>query len=426
MMKGRFLSLLAFLLVLLSCERDGFDLSLNVGPFNGETRKVMLLYGAGYNSLSEDIRDNIDTLKQGWLPGNGRSDDVFLVFSHLTSQYHNYKRETAPVLYRLYKSRGDVVMDTLKVWPAGTVVADPAMVHEVFTWVKEEFPAAGYGAVFSSHATGWLPEGYFSDPARYEGKDRGSSGFVWGAPPKRTFGQEYYPGGEKTKEIELHDLAAAIPYHLDYILFDACFMATVEVAWALKDVTSYVAFSPCEIPAAGLDYRSMTRYLLSSDTPDLKAVCEDYYARYKDDTTYGAAVTMVDCSALDGLAEACRPLFERYRSAIRELDGRQVQVYDRENLHKGYLIFFDLKDLLREAGATEAELAGLQKALDAALVYEAHTDKFINVQLERCCGLSMYLPAYPDYRSDKWHGTAFLDGFYREHIAWNQATSLVD
>ena len=40
MMKGRFLSLLAFLLVLLSCERDGFDLSLNVGPFNGETRKA--------------------------------------------------------------------------------------------------------------------------------------------------------------------------------------------------------------------------------------------------------------------------------------------------------------------------------------------------------------------------------------------------
>ena len=135
---------------------------------------------------------------------------------------------------------------------------------------------------------------------------------------------------------------------------------------------------------------------------------------------------MVDSNALEGLAEVCRPLFDHYRTAIRTLDGSKVQVYDRQMGGKRYYAFFDLKDMLREAGATEAELASLQEALDAALVYEAHTAKFIKIPLERCCGLAMYLPSYPDYRKDRWHGTEFLDGFYKENVAWNQATMLVE
>ena len=47
------------------------------------------------------------------------------------------------------------------------------------------------------------------------------------------------------------------------------------------------------------------------------------------------------------------------------------------------------------------------------------------MQLDRVCGLATYLPAYPDYRRDIYHGTEFLDEFYQKNIAWNQATALV-
>ena len=428
MKKVRFIFLLALALVLASCDRDGLQLDLSVGPFGEETRKVMVLYEAGFNSLGSDISANIETLRSGWLPAGGRNDDVLLVMSHVTRVNRDYAKETAPVLIRMYEDHGTPVLDTLQTWPAGTSMAKAAMVTEVFNLVKERFPAAGYGAVFSSHATGWLPEGYFSNPKPYEGNDRstGGGGVVWSTSRLRTFGQEYYANGTKAEEIELQDVAAAIPYHLDYILFDACLMATVEVAWALKDVCSYLAVSPCEIPAAGFDYSCLTEYLLKAETPDLKAVCEAYYARYENDSIYGATITMVDCGALQGLADACRPLFAQYRSAIRNLDGSKVQVYDRTMGGKYYYIFFDLKDLLREAGATESELAALQSALDKALVYEAHTARFIDVRLNRCCGLAMYLPAFPDHKADPWHGTAFLDAFYKEHVSWNTATALVD
>ena len=424
MAKVRFILLSALLLLFCSCERDGTDLTLSVGPFGGETRKVMLLYEAGFNSLGGDISANINALKGGYLPEKGRNDDVLLVFSHVTLSRRDYAVETAPSMVRLYSAHGEPRADTLKVWPVGTSIANAAMVTEVFNWVREEFPAAGYGAVLSSHATGWLPEGYFNNPKKYEGTNRGNS-YSW-SPRMRTFGQEYFSSGTQLEEIELKDLAAAIPYKLDYILFDACLMATVEVAWALRNVCSYLAVSPCEIPAAGFNYKTLAGHLLEPEVPDLKSVCQDYFAAYENDSVYGATITMLDCARLDALASACRLLFERYRSGIRNLTGKNVQVYDRIMGDKGYYVFFDLKDMLREAGASDEDLDLLQQALDEAIVYEAHTPNFINVTLKRCCGLSVYLPSYPDYRKDIWHGTQFLDTFYKENVAWNEATSLVE
>ena len=57
---------------------------MTLGPYGKESRQVLLLYGAGFNSLSSDIWSNIDEIKRGYLPGKGRNDDVVLVFSHLT------------------------------------------------------------------------------------------------------------------------------------------------------------------------------------------------------------------------------------------------------------------------------------------------------------------------------------------------------
>ena len=424
MAKVRIILLSLLTLLFCSCERDGLDLTLNIGPMGEETRKVMLLYEAGFNSLGGDISNNISQLNDGYLPEKGRNEDVLLVFSHVTKKYRDYTVETAPALFRLYSERGKARSDTLRIWPVGTPIANAEVMTDVFNWVKEEFPAVGYGAVLSSHATGWLPEDYYNNCKKYEGSNRGGT-ITW-SPQLRSFGQEYYSSGTKTQEMEIRELAAAIPYKLDYILFDACLMATVEVAWELRNVCSYLAVSPCEIPAAGFNYRTIAEHLLKPDVPDLKAVCQDYFATYENDNVYGATITMVDCGRLDRLASTCRTLFDRYRSDIRNLTGKNVQVYDRRVGSKLYYAFFDLKDILREAGAADSDLALLQEALDEALVFEAHTSRFIDVKLDRCCGLSMYLPSYPDYKRDIYHGTEFLDGFYKENIAWNQATGLVE
>ena len=433
MAKVRYIFLaLVTLLGFCSCERDGMDFTLNVGPYGNvpaETRKVLLLYEAGFNSLGGYIGTNISDLQKGYLPGKDRDEDVLLVISHVTKEPKKYSIETAPAMLRLYSDHGKSRMDTLKVWPVGTSLANAAMVTEVFNWVKETFPAASYGAILSSHGTGWLPKGYYSNSKDFEGYDRGPGGDYW-SPRKRTFGQEYYSAGTKTEEIEIEDLAAAIPYKLDYVLFDACLMANVEVLWAMRDVCDYMIATPTETPAPGFDYSTLINYLLQPDQPDYLAVCEDFYARYSTGGEYsyfGACITFANCRQMEVLAATCKTLFEKYRSSIRNLNGRNVQTYDQTGKGKYFYVFFDLMDMIREAGATDSELASLQSSLDMVVLYEKHTTKTAySPDLNRCCGLSVYLPSYPDYRKDSWHGTEKLDNFYKSNISWNDATGLVE
>jgi hypothetical protein len=61
--------------------------------------------------------------------------------------------------------------------------------------------------------------------------------------------------------MELADFANAIPYKLDFIIFDACFMGSVEVCYELKDKAEYIVASPTEILSPGFVYSSMMQHL---------------------------------------------------------------------------------------------------------------------------------------------------------------------
>ena len=78
------------------------------------TRKVMILYSAGFNSLSRYLKEDIDDLCEGWLPRERKSDDVILVYSHQPAKHGQYSEMTQPVLFRIYsQADGTAVRDTL-------------------------------------------------------------------------------------------------------------------------------------------------------------------------------------------------------------------------------------------------------------------------------------------------------------------------
>ena len=68
------------------------------------------------------------------------------------------------------------------------------------------------------------------------------------------------------------------------------------------------------------------------------------------------------------------------------------------------------------SGWVDAQLAPLDAALDAAILYHAETPAFFDLPLERCCGLSVYIP---DPLRTK------LNAFYRT-LGWNRAVGLVE
>ena len=60
---------------------------------DSEMRNVLLLYSAGFNSLSTYLREDIeDELMSGYIPSGGRNDNVLLVFSKLTAKPRDYQR----------------------------------------------------------------------------------------------------------------------------------------------------------------------------------------------------------------------------------------------------------------------------------------------------------------------------------------------
>lgn len=414
MRKVQIWTVLLLLFAVASCFKDphfdsgfsGEDSGTRTQPqrsYSESSRRVMIMISGGFNSLSSYLTQDLQDLEEGYLPeGTYYNSDVLLVLARKPERSGNYT-PTAPVLYRLYKDReGETHRDTLKLWSEDTPLCKSETLYEALSFVQRKFPDSHYGIVFSSHATGWLPEGYYSDPSAYESKS--PRGY-------RTLGQDIV--GNSGVEMELQEFADAIPMHLEYLLIDACLSGCVEVAYAFKDKTDIIGFSPTEVLADGFNYLEITRHLLNAD-PDPVGVCREYFDYYdaQSGNNRSATISVLDTRRMESLAEVCRELFEKYRSQISTLDGNRVQGFFRYNKH----YFYDLRDILVQAGITSRERARLDEALEECILYKAATPYFLNFRISQYCGLSMYLPSM---------GTPFLDSFYVSQMDWNKATQLV-
>lgn len=442
-----FFYMTVFLLSIVSCTKesihgDGFhhysgsrrEPSQRVE--NVESRNVLLLYSAACNSISSYLEEDVRDIQQGWIPESGRNTNVLLVYSHFPAKKYDYTTPSSPTLTRIQREPdGTILKDTLIVYPTDTRSATKEQLNKVLTYVQEKFPANSYGMIFSSHATGYLPAGYYSAPGDYiftQKQDMRYRNGAWmgqstavpyheplhdpSMPAVKSIGQDVVgPNGNRISyEIELADFANAIPMHLEYIMFDACLMGGVEVAYELKDKCRYLGFSQAEVLAEGFDYKTLVSHLLGSDTPDPQAVCEDYFHQYDVQTGVyrSATISLVDCSKMESLAVTCRSLFERYREQIAVLKPGSVQRYYRSDYHW----FYDLADIIAKSGASAEEMASLNDALNECIVYKASTPSFMgSFDINIFSGFSMYLPS---------NGSKELDKFYKT-LQWNKATGLV-
>lgn len=392
-------------------------------------RNVFVIYSLGFNNLSSYLKEDINDIASGKLPSHFRSDDLLLVLSHNTNG--SYSVATSPVLTRIYTDwKGEVARDTILVLPEGTVSASAETLNEVLTYIKEEFPAKHYGMLFSSHGTGWIPAGYTNDPSSFEKRSpayRRSATMtpvpyqekehIEGMPMVKSFGCQNITSSS-SYEMNINDMADAIPMKLDYVIFDACFMGGIEVAYEFRDVCDRMVFSQAEILADGMDYKTMTTYLFN-DEPDLEGFCRNYFEHYDNLTGAfrSATVSLVDCTALEPLADVCTTLFEDLRTGITKLqyNTSTVQRYYRSE-YQNFRWFFDMESIMRNAGADASQMAALSEALGQCILYKAATESFMNsFAISTHCGLSMYLP-YTDRE--------YLNSFYKE-LEWNKATCLI-
>lgn len=425
-----------------ACEKSGWDIETGPQGVTGtnpgnrvegdDTRKVLLLYSAGYNDLQGYLKGDIEELLQGYVPGSSNNNDILLVYSHLSKTPRDFQTPVKPVLFRAYADHeGKTVMDTLVRYEDSAISASARQLNTVLTYVKDNFSAKSYGMIFSSHATGYLPAGYYSSPGNYKFTE--DITYRQGAyrhqaptsvpyvelphdpsrPMVKSIGQSRHDG--LSYEIDLRDFADAIPMKLDYLLFDACLMGGIEVAYELAGKCDLLAFSQAEVLAEGLNYLTLTTHLLTNKKEaDPESVCRDYFTQYDQKTGAhrSATISLVDCNRLEPLKDICKDLFSRYRSSLATVNPDKIQRYYTGSHHW----FYDLESILVTAGITSEELASLHEALDGCIIYKGHTPSFLEeFDINTFSGFSMYLPK---------RGSEQLDRYYRT-LKWNEATGLV-
>jgi len=365
---GKQVVLLLLCFLLLGCHKEK--------PL--EQRTVLVYLGVDNNFYTE-AAEKIDILKTNWKPGFGGN---LFVYADAGAK---------PVLVHIYhtEARGNVA-DTIASYPAENS-ASVATFTRVLNTVKAYRPAASYGLVVLSHATGWLPANmsYPSIALRSVIMDRGTD--------------------EPDSYMELADFAEAIPYKLDFAIFDACFMASVEVAYELKDKVDYIVASPAEVLYPGFVYASMMQHLFKP-TPDLTAVAREFYEYYNNQSgnNRSATVSLIKTSALESVL---LPLFKEITAGISPFaePAGAIQTFG----YSSQKIYFDLGDRLEKLAPEKS--TQIQTALDQCVLYKANTPSYYSMggggglhPINAFSGLAVYIPqlAYPEanaaYERLKW------------------------
>lgn len=374
---------LAMALTLFSCKKAETEEIVVV-----KRPKTVLLYMVANNNLSYDAENSISRLQNGYIPAE---EGNLLVYKHCAGM--------DPVLLHIKKGEdGTVVADTAYRFPP-RVSATKSALTQALNVTQALFPADSYGLILWSHGTGWIPPlASFSSAAQEQ---------ISGSGPERTFGLD------GKVELEIRDLAQAIPYKLSFMLMDACFMGGIETAYEVKDSVDYYIGSPAEILTESFPYHKIMQHIFKS-TPDYAAVCREYYDYYnaKSGAERSATVALMDCSKLAEVAEVAKRVFDQYGERIASLDLSLLQPYFRGSSSK---YFYDLKDLI-DAIADASLSAEFAAALERAVPYKAATPYFIELPIRSFCGVSTYVPGNP--------ADTKLADYYKQY-KWNQATGMI-
>lgn len=358
------------------------------------------------NSLLSDFRRTVEDM-QTVVDQRSMKDERIMVFMATS--------EREAVLFELKKQNGRCLTDTLRHY-SDRPFTSRQWLTSLFSEVMTLAPASRYGMVVGCHGLAWVPvqgqrsarkrlgsqerideednlykeekidkEGlYKEERINKEGEPNDLMHFEVQGPVTTRFIGGTYP----ETQIETTDLAEAMAdagFHTEYILFDACYMSSVEVAYELKDVTHYLIASPTEVLSYGFPYITMGKHLLG--TPNYKGIVDSFISFYSSYYLPYGTVAVTDCTQLDALAAIAQQI---NAAATEQLAPNGVQIMD------GYspTLFYDLGHLMSLKDAGTVLTAAFAEQLDKTVPYKGHTGQYFTtlkdapVDIEHYSGLN--------------------------------------
>lgn len=318
---------LAFILAFASCSEDKVEIPREAG-------RTVLVYMAADNSLGDARFDqqNISSMLEG-------CSDKALNGGNLLVYVDS--RDTIPLLLQITPQGKKIV----KGYPEHQNSVSVESMRSVIDEVKSDFPAKSYGLMLWSHGSNWFP----SDLTQL-----------------RAFGQD------NSNWMELPQLKEVLKDDgFNFIIFDACYMAGIEVLYELKDKADYIMAAPSEIMGSGFPYKQIIGQLFAA-TPDLTGICDEFYNYYANSSIPYATIALVSTPQLEPLALATRNIIQDNFDKTEDIDLNSLQRYFRPS----YYGMYDFDDYISRI-APEEQYAQFQAALEKAVIYKKNTPTFM-------------------------------------------------
>ena len=363
--------------------------------------RTVLVYMAADNNLSystsnfaqEDLNEMISAA--GDIPSNCRLivyiDDAD--FPRILSiEQQQGRRPVAKVVHQYTEEHNSGDAETLQ---------------SVMEWTTDRYPAESYGLVLWSHGDAWMPA---KAPVQRAVCLDSNSGSSW---------------------MEIADIAEALKLapKMEFILFDACFMQCIEVAYELRHTAHYIAGSPAEIPAPGAPYNRIVKAMFQPSN-SAAGIAEEYYQEYSKgeiiipgykDESFGVCLSVVDCNQLEILAEVTKEMLTKYADTLDDIDLKGTQRYFLRNT-SSRPYFYDMNGYM-SCLLTDSEDYNLWKSVfDTAVPckrttthwYSDYTGKEM-VDMANYSGISCYVPRNTSnrtklneaFRSTAWYQAVF-------------------
>lgn len=339
------------------------------------SRRPLVVYMALDNDLRGEFSSRLAALRAGWRPGM-----ELWVYADTPEGASLGRMDSTPegVALRTVERYGEENS------------ASGATLERLLRTVWRLCPSDGYGLLFFSHATGWLPAGTLGHPSgsRSVGSDHGS-------------------------EIELESFSAALPegMPLDYVVFECCLMAGAEVMLELQGRTPWVLASSAEVVAPGFRplYESGLEVLTerTRPVPELLAAFGQSYMSHVEGLSgeyRSATLSLIRTSSMPALAEAVR----RVTRGFADEEGRDtppagLQHFDRPGAYgdrPAAARFYDLEAYVEACLADPDAEAAFRGALADAVVWRDATERFLGgdgspykgFDIGRHSGLTLYVP----------------------------------
>lgn len=348
-----FLSILSFS----SCSEEAED----IPDINKQTTIVFMPWAGNesYSNLYTYFKQNLDSIEGAIKKAGSMSNRVVVFLSTSASESE---------LYEITLVNKQIQHTTIKTY-SGNLYTTADGIAQILNDVKSNAYALNYcSMIIGCHGVGWT---YKDDWTNYPYGAKARTSQTMSSDSTSYHLTRFYGSAsdmDYATDIETLDQGIAkAGIKMQYILFDDCYMANIETAYQLKDVTNFLIGSTSEVMAEGMPYQTMWSSLATA-TPDYEAATRAFYNFYSKFTYPYGTLSVIDCRKLDNLATIMKKINDNYTFDSSQLDS--VQVLDGFNQP----IFYDMKDYVLHLCKNNDMLNDFSAYLKQAVRYSVHTD----------------------------------------------------